>query len=108
MKANQTGSRRFATLLKAARRSDRAMLISNYASWIRAGAKAQGRGMQILGVVGVGAAFAAIDGWFSGFHAPLFLGACTVGALVGIVAFVVASRREKRWRQANPWKEPEG
>jgi len=108
MEANQTNSRLFANKLKAARPADRAKLMSSYAAWVRTGAKSQGIWLQLLAVVGAGAAFAGIDGWFSGVRSPLYLIVCGFATLTGILAFMLAARREKRWRQANPWKQPEG
>jgi len=102
MEAPDIGPKAFALKLRAAAPSERGRLFASYRDWVRAGAKAQGiwaGGFVLLGV----SAFAAIDGWFSGFRSPLYLGVCVIALGVGTAGAAIAMRREKQWRQANPW-----
>jgi hypothetical protein len=106
MHDGDAGKKAFASQLKAASPSERGRLISSYRDWVRAGAAAQGiwaGGFVLLGV----AAFAAVIGWFNGVRSLPYEAACAVAFLAGVLGSRVAMKRERRWRQANPWGRPE-
>lgn len=105
MEAPDVGPKAFASRLKTAGPPESGRLFDSYSSWVRAGAKAQGT-WAWSSVLLAGSAFAGVDGWISGLRSPLYLGVCFVALALGAAGFGVAMRREKQWRQANPWSGP--
>lgn len=99
-------SSRFARALAEASEQDRPALLSSYRSWIVRGAKAQGW-WRIAWILLVLSIYAAIHGWLiAGLSSGLYFAACGLGLLVGGAGAWVGSRRERSWREVNPWDAP--
>ena len=93
----------FSVEYAAAHPRDRGRLIASYGDWVVQGARAQGPwqwGFLLLG----GSAFAMFTAWQAGIGHLAFWVTSSVGACAGVLASWVASRRERAWRQANPWR----
>lgn len=93
----------FAVEYVAAHPRDRGRLIASYADWVVQGARAQGPwqwGFLILAC----SAFAMFTAWQGGVEHWEFWATSSAGACAGALASWVACRRERAWRQANPWR----
>jgi hypothetical protein len=95
----------FSAQYAAAHPRDRGRQIASYADWIRQGAQAQGPwkwGFVLLAV----SLFVMFMGWQEGLRSLGLWAGGGLGATAGLAAAWIASRRERAWRNANPWRGP--
>ncbi|MDO9471536.1 MAG: hypothetical protein Q7J28_00630 [Caulobacter sp.] len=102
--ADGLDAKAFASKIQAMPAGDRARAWSDFAGWVRAGAKVSAPwGFSGIALMGV-AAFAGIYWAFEGLPAR---NAVLIGApalIAGLALFIVGARKEKRWRQTHPFE----
>lgn len=104
MLKNGIDPKEFAERIKSASANERWQLLGAYARWIAKGAKAQG----VFGLVGIlllgASAYLALMLPVAGLGSITAYFGCALFAIVGIFLFRIAARREREWREANPFE----
>lgn len=90
--------------VKSMTSSERKHFWVNYRLWIAEGAKAQGW-LGYLGITAFGvSSFTLVVAAVNKLGSPLLYCVCGLTAALGLLLSHIGARRERKWREANPFK----
>jgi Flp pilus assembly protein TadB len=102
---NGVDAHALAVRIKTADPASRRRLIAAYRAWILQGAKA-GQAWTLPGILAIVLAVAAaLLGPVRGLAPTIVYAACAVLVLVGLLLFRVGARKERAWRETNPFRD---